>query len=102
MTRQGASILIFFNLLFVFLIFLLIFALLNTGLSFIYQPLFGVLMSVPTFTTLALFALIMTLIIQQNCVTIIPTNTVGLLTHSNGVLKRLVPAGPVWVWFGER
>src|SRR5262245_42537835 len=102
MTRQAASARIFLNLLFVFLIFFLIFVLLNTGLSFIFHPLFGVLMSAPTFTTLALFALIMTLIIQQNCVITVPNHKVGLLTYSSGELKTLVPSGPVWVWFGER
>ena len=101
MTRQAVSTNIFRNLLLVFLVFFLIFALLNTGLSFIYQPLFYFLISVPTFTMLALFAFIMTLIIRQNCVETVPSNTVGLITFSNGELKTLAPAGQTWVWLGR-
>ncbi len=101
MIRQAASINIFRNLLVVFLICFLIFALLNTGLSFIYRPLFYFLISVPTFTMLALFAFIMTVIIRQNCVETVPSNTVGLITSSNGELKTLAPAGQTWVWFGR-
>ncbi len=101
MTRQASSAAIIKNLIILFLSFFAVFALLNTGLSFIYQPLFSFLISVPTFTTIALFALIMTLIMRQLSVVEIPRGTIGLVTYSNGVLKTLAPAGPVWVWFGR-
>lgn len=101
MTRQTASVFILRNILVVFLLFFLVFALLNTSLSFIYQPLFSALITVPTFTTLALFALIMALVIRQNCVMTVPDHTVGVVRYSNGVFKTLVPAGPAWVWFGR-
>jgi hypothetical protein len=101
MTRQAASAAIVKNILLVFSIFFLVFALLSTGLAFIYRPLLGFLVSVPAFTMFALFALIMTLIIRQGSVVEVPSNTVGLVTYSNGALKTLAPAGPAWVWFGR-
>jgi hypothetical protein len=101
MTRQTAAATNFRNGVTVFLIFFLIFALMNTGLGFIYKPLFALLISVPTFTMLALFALIMTLIIRQNCITTVPENTIGLVTYKDGTLKTLAPPGQAWVWFGR-
>lgn len=101
MTRQAASANIFRNLLYIFLIFFAVFALVNTGLSFIYQPLFSFLFSVPTFTMIAVFTLIITLIFRQIYVEIVPNNMIGLVTFANGRLKTLAPAGPVWVWFGR-
>ncbi|HEY7355301.1 MAG TPA: hypothetical protein VH590_02510 [Ktedonobacterales bacterium] len=101
MTRQTASVAILKNVILLFSIFFLVFALLSTGLAFIYQPLLSVLISVPAITTFALFALILTLIIRQSSVEEVPNNTVGLVRYANGTLKTLVPAGPVWVWFGR-
>lgn len=102
MTRQAAAANNFRNVVVVFLVFFLVFALMNTGFGFLYKPLFSLLISVPTFTMLALFALIMTIIIRQNCITTVPENTVGVITYSNGgVLKTLAPPGQAWVWFGR-
>ncbi|HEY7348642.1 MAG TPA: SPFH domain-containing protein [Ktedonobacterales bacterium] len=101
MIRQASSTTILKHVMVVFVFFFAVFALLNTGLSFIYQPLFTFLMSVPTFTTIALFALILTLIIRQTSVADIPNNTIGLVTYANGALKTLAPPGPTWVWFGR-
>ncbi|HLW02588.1 MAG TPA: hypothetical protein VKT82_28300 [Ktedonobacterales bacterium] len=101
MARQAASPSIFRNLVLIFLIFFAFFALLNTGLSFIYQPLFALLISVPTFTMLAVFALLMTFILRQSCVEQVPSNTIGVVCYANGTLKTLAPAGPTWVWIGR-
>jgi hypothetical protein len=101
MARQEAPPGILKNLVLVFVLFFAFFALLNTGLSFIYQPLFGFLMSVPTFTTLALFALVMTFVLRQSCVEHVPDNMIGVVTYANGTLKTLAPAGPTWVWIGR-
>ncbi|HEY7357842.1 MAG TPA: hypothetical protein VH590_15295 [Ktedonobacterales bacterium] len=101
MTRQAASAAILRNLILLFSLFFLVFALLSTGLAFIYQPLLSVLISVPAITTFALFALILTLIIRQSSLEEVPNNTVGLVKYANGTLKTLVPAGPAWVWFGR-
>ncbi len=101
MVRQATSSSIFKHLVLLFLIFFAFFALLNTGLSFIYRPLFALLISVPTFTTLAVFALIMTFIMRQVCVEYVPSDTVGVVTYADGTLKTLAPAGPTWVWLGR-
>ncbi|HEU5369549.1 MAG TPA: hypothetical protein VFU69_13840 [Ktedonobacterales bacterium] len=102
MTRQAASTAILKNIILLFLIFFLVFALLGTGLAFLYQSLLGALFSVPAFIAFAaLFALIPTLIIRQGSVEEVPRNTVGLVTSSNGTLKTLAPAGRAWVWFGR-
>jgi hypothetical protein len=101
MTHQAASATILKNVLLIFSSVFLVFALLDTSLSYIFQSLFGVLISVPTYTMLALFALVITLALRQNCVEEIPSNTVGLVCSSNGDLKTLAPAGPVWVWLGR-
>ncbi len=101
MARQASSSSIFQNLVLIFLLFFVVLALLNIGLAFIYQPLFALLISVPAFTTLALFALILTIILRQSYVEQVPGNTIGVVSYANGALKTLAPAGPVWVWTGR-
>src|SRR5579885_2442477 len=102
MTRQAASTAIVKNILLLFLIFFLVFALLGTGLAFLYQSLLGALFSVPAFIAFAaLFSLIPTLIIRQSAVVVVPRNTVGLVSYANGTLKTLAPAGRLWVWVGR-
>ncbi len=101
MVRQASAASIWKRVIALFLVFFVAFALLNTGLSFIYQPLFSFLISVPAFTTIALFALLMTLFIRQSAVQQVPPNKIGLVTYANGTLKTLAPAGPVWVWPGK-
>lgn len=101
MTRRASSSRILKNVVVIFLIFFAVFVFLSTGLSLIYQPLFAFLISAPTYTMIALFALAMTLIVRQSSVAQVPSNTIGLLTAPNGMLKALAPPGPVWVWFGR-
>jgi len=101
MNRQASSSRILTNVIIMFLIFFAVFAFLTTGLSLIFQPLFSLLISASTYTLIALVALALSMIVRQIAVAQVPSNTIGLLTSSNGALKALVPSGPVWVWPGK-
>jgi len=101
MARQASSSGVGKNFFLLFLVFFAFFAFINTGLSFIFASLFTFLISVPTFSMIALFALILTLAYRQYAVEEVPTNQLGLLVTPGGSLKDILEPGPRWLWLGR-
>ncbi len=101
MARQASSSSVGKNFFWFFLLSFAFFAFLNTGLSFIFTRLFTLLISVPTFSMIALFALILTLVYRQHAVEEVPYNQVGLLMTPSGSLKDILEPGPRWLWLGR-